>query len=241
MHQTPYDPKLSAQNVPRTLGQLKYSLEVVQQPQRCRMCGFGDKDRRPITPPPIVRLRIVDAVGNPVEIKSQDTSFFIAICDLWSVDKSKQQNLVLHPAAYSEREYTSTRNLIGSLVSSALKLHDLDGKLGIYFVFQDLSVRTEGSFRLKFSFAEVGGHEAVSMGVSRVHAEIFTDPFTVYSAKKFPGMLDSTPLSRCFARQGVKIPVRKDQRRRASGKEGADDSEEEEEEEIVEEERRASE
>jgi hypothetical protein len=39
----------------------KYTLEVVQQPQRARMCGFGDKDRRPITPPPCVRLVITDA------------------------------------------------------------------------------------------------------------------------------------------------------------------------------------
>jgi hypothetical protein len=39
---------------------LKYSLEVQQQPIRARMCGFGDKDRRPITPPPCVRLVIFD-------------------------------------------------------------------------------------------------------------------------------------------------------------------------------------
>lgn len=38
-----------------------------------------------------------------------------------------------------------TRNLIGSLVASAFKLHDTNDKLGIWFVLQDLSVRTEGS------------------------------------------------------------------------------------------------
>lgn len=40
-----------------------------------------------------------------------------------------------------------TRNLIGSLVSSAARLEDPNGKLGIWFVLQDLSVRTEGWFR----------------------------------------------------------------------------------------------
>jgi hypothetical protein len=39
-------------------GNYFYSLEVGQQPVRARMCGFGDKDRRPLTPPPCVRLRV---------------------------------------------------------------------------------------------------------------------------------------------------------------------------------------
>lgn len=41
-------------------------------------------------------------------------------------------------------------------------------------------------------------------------ASCFSDPFTVYSAKKFPGVIESTVLSKCFAQQGIKIPIRKD-------------------------------
>jgi hypothetical protein len=33
-------------------------------------------------------------------------------------------------------------------------------------------------------------------------------PFTVHSAKKFPGMCESTELSKKFAQQGIRIPVR---------------------------------
>lgn len=40
-----------------------------------------------------------------------------------------------------------TRNLIGSLVTSAARLIDDNEKDGIWFVLQDLSVRTEGFFR----------------------------------------------------------------------------------------------
>lgn len=43
-----------------------------------------------------------------------------------------------------------TRNLIGSLVSSAARLTDPQDKIGIWFVLQDLSVRTEGWFRYVF-------------------------------------------------------------------------------------------
>lgn len=40
-----------------------------------------------------------------------------------------------------------TRNLIGSLAASAFRLSDPDDRVGIWFVLQDLSVRTEGTFR----------------------------------------------------------------------------------------------
>ena len=47
-----------------------YRLVCVQQPRRARMCGFGDKDRRPITPPPCVRLIITDlTTGKEVDVK----------------------------------------------------------------------------------------------------------------------------------------------------------------------------
>ena len=40
-----------------------------------------------------------------------------------------------------------TRNLIGSLTVNAFRLADTEGKVGFWFVLQDLSVRTEGTFR----------------------------------------------------------------------------------------------
>lgn len=40
-----------------------------------------------------------------------------------------------------------TRNLIGQISVNAFKLNDPDGKPGFWFVLQDLSVRTEGTFR----------------------------------------------------------------------------------------------
>ena len=40
-----------------------------------------------------------------------------------------------------------TRNLIGSLAASAFRLTDNKERIGIWFVLQDLSVRTEGHFR----------------------------------------------------------------------------------------------
>jgi len=38
---------------------LEYELVVRQEPKQARMCGVG-ADRRPIDPPPIVQLRVID-------------------------------------------------------------------------------------------------------------------------------------------------------------------------------------
>ena len=54
------------------------------------------------------------------------------------------------PPSFDPRSAPSgmfTRNLIGSLCVSAFKLSDPEQSLGIWFILQDLSVRTEGSFR----------------------------------------------------------------------------------------------
>lgn len=57
----------------------------------------------------------------------------------------------------------------------------------------------------------------VNGGSCPVLAACFSDSFTVYSAKKFPGVCESTPLSKCFATQGIKIPIRKEGAGNAKG------------------------
>lgn len=45
----------------------------------------------------------------------------------------------------------------------------------------------------------------------------FSDVFTVYAAKRFPGMEESTALSKSFAEQGLKIRIRKELRQKKRG------------------------
>ena len=116
---------------------------------------------------------------------------------------------------------------------NAFTLKDPKGKDGLWFILQDLSVRTEGSFRyvgedgckicfiinnvhsLKMNFVDVGsamgeGRQSLNKGFAPVLASVFSQPFQVFSAKKFPGVIESTELSKAFAGQGIKIPIRKD-------------------------------
>lgn len=304
-HHPPQAPQPSLQGFVGIQGNRKFSLEVVQQPQRARMCGFGDKDRRPITPPPCIRLVVTDInTGREVDPADIDPSFFVLCVDLWDDRAANEVNLVRHsnsspavsisaavPCAYPpppERPYIGllnpgqmsayygvqpqppmgyphgqydymgqqqmpgggmppsyvqaastpvsiaasnqgmyTRNLIGSLAVNAAKLQDDQHKTGLWFVLQDLSVRTEGLFRLHMRFIDVSdGHTegALNREHAPVLASTFSSTFQVYSAKKFPGVVESTALSRAFATQGIKIPIRKDGNRVANQNEyDADD------------------
>lgn len=67
--------------------------------------------------------------------------------------------------------------------------------------------------------------EGVNKGQSPLLATVYSDSFQVYSAKKFPGVIESTPLSKCFASQGIKIPIRKDVKTEQLDDQGGDEYE----------------
>ncbi|KAH7916260.1 velvet factor [Hygrophoropsis aurantiaca] len=132
-----------------------------------------------------------------------------------------------------------TRTLVGPLSSNACRLNDEHRKPGIFFLFQDLSVRTEGQFRLRLRLMNVGAPPAPESGAIRVHtesspvlAQTFTEPFVVYSAKRFPGVPDTTALSIAFGNQGQKLPLRnrhgpgRSRRNHQGESDGSDDSDE---------------
>ena len=62
----------------------------------------------------------------------------------------------------------------------------------------------------------------LNTGSAPVLASCFSDVFQVFSAKKFPGVIESTNLSKCFATQGIKIPIRKDGPKALSNREEYD-------------------
>lgn len=54
------------------------------------------------------------------------------------------------------------------------------------------------------NFVNVGRGDGAGLntGSAPVLASAFSDVFHVFSAKKFPGVIESTNLSKCFATQG---------------------------------------
>ncbi|KAI6042328.1 velvet factor-domain-containing protein [Pisolithus marmoratus] len=188
---------------------LEYELTVRQEPKQARMCGVGS-DRRPIDPPPIIQLRVIDkrtrqppAHPDPEDVDLHYTHSFLQnpYYFMFASLAKPDDDAELHWLKDGK-----TRCTTGSVVSSLYHLKDTENRNedAGFFVFPDLSVRTEGSYRLKLSLFEVAGNTV------RHCKSIYSQPFYVYTAKKFPGMEESTPLSCSLADQGIKIRIRKD-------------------------------
>ncbi|ORZ06893.1 velvet factor, partial [Absidia repens] len=115
-----------------------YQLVIREQPQQCRMSGFGEKDRRPIDPAPIVQLHIFDD-NKPIDLEEQQYPLCILHVSLWSEDKSHQ--LDTPPCL---------RSMTGTLTGSPYVLRDQHEQLGIYFSFPDIGVRVAKTYCLRF-------------------------------------------------------------------------------------------
>ncbi|EQK99707.1 VosA [Ophiocordyceps sinensis CO18] len=155
-----------------------------------------EKDRKPIDPPPIVQL--LDKRNHGKSGLYDSPYLFMTsslVSENYGESSDKDQEL---PSNY----------LVGSLVSSIHRLRDTDNVEGGFFVFGDLSVKREGRFRLRFTLYE--RDESSSSPSFYFVSELITNVFTVFSTKLFPGMADSTQLTRTFSNQGVKVRLRKD-------------------------------
>ncbi len=93
--------------------------------------------------------------------------------------------------------------LIGTIVSSLYSLKDTDNNQGGFFVFGDLSVKIEGWFKLEFSLYEIGDRECFTLATTT------SKQFQVFQQKYFPGMAESTFLTRSFSDQGREAPASK--------------------------------
>lgn len=193
------EPPLINENVP--LHQAKYfgdsqrQLTLRQAPMRARVAVGKEKDRKPIDPPPIVQLIDKRSDG---KCGLYDSPYLFMTSSLVPENYDEQAKGPELPSNY----------LVGSLASSVHRLRDTDNVDGGFFVFGDLSVKQEGRYRLRFTLYE--RDESHSVPSFHFIGELITNVFTVFPAKLFPGMADSTALTRAFSDQGVKVRLRKD-------------------------------
>ncbi|KAI1388776.1 velvet factor-domain-containing protein [Hypoxylon trugodes] len=206
---------------------LWYQLEVLQQPERARACGSGPKssaDRRPVDPPPVVILRVFE--GEHFE-GARDITFDYNV-DFFCYASLEHARPMAHGRVQTPAA-TSPPVLTGFPVSGCCYL-DRPDPAG-YFLFPDLSVRHEGRYRLVFSLYELikeeqdqdrdappqdheDGMSELRAGNANHRMDLRSTDFIVYSAKKFPGLTESTSLSRTVAEQGCRVRIRRDVRMR---------------------------
>ncbi|KAF7527687.1 hypothetical protein G7054_g10382 [Neopestalotiopsis clavispora] len=180
-----------------------YTVSIRQQPIAARSCGFGERDRRVIDPPPIVELKIEDPAATPEDIRrGLEVPFSVVHCTIWN--EAGDEDISFMP-----EEYRQQRRLMGTTVASPFNGRDENGREGCFFCFPDLSVRTAGTFRLRFVMVMVDPMANFIGARHPVRAQTMSEVFTVYSAKDFPGMQASTPLTKKLKEQGCLISIKK--------------------------------
>ena len=168
-----------------------------------RACGFGERDRRVIDPPPIVQLSVIDAETGVPDKAEMQYPFHVVHCTLWSVNGDSDETALIGV------DKRLTRRLMGTLVASPFFGQDETGEEGCFFVFPDLSCRTHGRYRLRFVLMRLEPSELRVGRRSPTYTQVLSDVFTVYTAKEFPGMRPSTGLTKALKRQGCAISVKK--------------------------------
>lgn len=103
-------------------------------------------------------------------------------------------------------------NLTGTTASSLHRVKNFDNKDAAIFVFPDLAVREEGTYKLRFVLMVMEEGPGADVGTWLTITQCHSDNFVVHSARSFPGMAESTPLTRMFADQGIRLRLRKDSR-----------------------------
>lgn len=180
---------------------LEYTLKMRQQPIAARACGFGERDRRVVDPPPIVELVATDKeTGDKVFVSDSYTTMHCVLIN----DKTDEDESQIPPPAPN---MASAQRLMGNVVASPCQANDEHGEEGVFFVFPDLSCRSPGKYRLLFRLLKI--NPLNMMAHHEIKCMTRSDPFEVFTAKEFPGMRASSALLRRLRTQGLNVGVKK--------------------------------
>ncbi|KAJ6171447.1 Velvet factor [Penicillium chermesinum] len=190
----------------------RFYLHVRQQRTGARACGAGDRDRRPVDPPPIVQILLRDFdPRSKADVEILRDPRFTVGCLLFPVpDTPDTWNLPPNPEQIEreERERRERQDAKDKDDPSFVPL--LSGKafMSPFYVDADPdpnSAPTHPSFSpaapalpppptCAFRLMNWGAVEDTGMAMP-ILAEAWSDPFRVYPAKDFPGMRDSSILA----------------------------------------------
>ncbi|KAJ2415115.1 hypothetical protein GGI10_001917 [Coemansia sp. RSA 2530] len=116
----------------------------------------------------------------------------------------------------NSNETTLRAPLAGSTVSSLHRVKGLDNEQMSIFYFPDLKVWVAGQFYLHFQLFYLPKKDTPHSLPTECVASVVSNEFTVFPVKEFPGVYESTPLSKHLKAQGLFISIRNKDRLKAS-------------------------
>ncbi|KAL7421494.1 hypothetical protein Q5752_004381 [Cryptotrichosporon argae] len=169
-----------------------YRVTPIQQPELGAAFDRAYLSRLPLQPPLIIQLDCWDAEGE-LTIPYDELPFLV--CHLSLLTAAGDDASMASPSLGSgpvSGELVAM--LYGTLVASAAEMDDMAGAPGVYFVFADVSVRYQGSFRLQASVYRITGGQPLDTCV--------TEPFEVVGGSEYVAP-PLTELTQHFDAQGV--------------------------------------
>ncbi|PPQ79685.1 hypothetical protein CVT25_003259, partial [Psilocybe cyanescens] len=128
-----------------------YDLEIVQHPLRTAEFGAAYLSRVPLTPPTIARLTVRDSSRNSV-IPEAELPFLVAHLSLYSGDGVTALDM---GSFIGRGVLQNPPTLYGHLVSTVEQLEDLQGNMGLFFLFPDVSIRLRGRYQIKVTLSRL--------------------------------------------------------------------------------------
>ncbi|CCA71359.1 hypothetical protein PIIN_05298 [Serendipita indica DSM 11827] len=185
-----------------TSGSKGYQLVILQEPTAGAAHGSQYLSRVPLAPALIIRLDVLDPSQRRLQV-DDEIPFFVCTIQLLDENALPVRDPPDEPSSASAQP-SAQRLLYGSLVSSPYSLVDMNGQRGIYFMFPDVSIRTEGKYRLGISLTRLRDHEMtlIQSGFVSPLAQVSTQPFTVVNQRNYVAP-PRTQLSLHFANQGA--------------------------------------
>merc|ERR1719354_881497 len=168
--------------------------QIRQQPLRGRISGFANlPDRRMLDPPLILQLMLPEES----DIEAMASRF---VCHVTIYTTNDENASFIGSGRTVNGVFNCHQTLLGQTCTSGAMLKDIDSENAIFFVFPDLSVRIQGEYSLWCRLFD--------LSLQHENSCLKTEKFTVYPPKNFPGMLESTTLSKHLAAQGIAMRSR---------------------------------
>ncbi|KAJ7746889.1 velvet factor-domain-containing protein, partial [Mycena maculata] len=172
-----------------------YQLNVVQHPQKTAEFGHARLSRLPLTPPMVVQLIVRDANGNSI-VPEEELPFLIAHLSLFHENGQTPLDMGSSPTGPGYRQGAPQPILYGNLVSSVDHLEDLNGNMGLFFLFPDVSIRWRGRFQLGITLVRISRRVTAMSGQFPVSLPY---PHSV----PVPTRLASLTRARCLRKRGA--------------------------------------
>jgi hypothetical protein len=168
---------------------------------------ISEQDRKPLDPPPIVQVS-VPTEQDPQQAFLQHPYLIMTVRLRVCEDPNQPPQ---------EAPTASKSALTGTLVSSLYCLKDSDNRTGGFCIFGDLTVKEPGNYFLEFILMEMRMAERSCVAL----ATHFSPMLVVHDSKHYPGLEESTFITRSFSDQGVRLRLRKDSGRQNTKKRNA--------------------